>query len=87
MRQLATGLVTLCAVLVLVLGILHEHAAAKKPDIDKKLRKALHAAGVRPLDAGPAHSDAKIELGRALFFELSYGVAFIYLSFFMLSAL
>jgi cytochrome c peroxidase len=67
-------LVAVCAGLLLTLDGLHEEVAAQGPkDLDKKLRQALHAAGVEPLDLGPLHSDAKVELGQALFFDKELG--------------
>ncbi len=57
---------------VCLLTGLQQTASAKKPkkrDVDKTLRNALRAAGVRPLDVGPDHGTAQVDLGRFLFFD------------------
>jgi len=38
-------------------------------DLDTSLRQTMDAAGIHGIDPGPWHEDAKVELGRSLFFD------------------
>jgi cytochrome c peroxidase len=80
-RRLGKLLIAVCAGLLLTVGSLHEDVAAKGSkksgrvsvksgkDVDQTLRRMLRASHVRLPDRGLPHGDAKVELGRALFFD------------------